>query len=276
MAILEHNICAICGKKADYNTIKHRNDFLHDKIAFHSSCIKKQFELDGYNPVNVLRILNIPFINHLWETVEESGNYETKDGMITEYIRIIGPRRMYKHFMDSEFEEINAVGEFQPTQEMVKRWGPKLDDISYLTLEETYNQLVKLKEPTTKSEESRYIQNAWLNKRLKDALMSGTSSDIKNMQAAYESDLKAIGLDSASVSGRDNKKSLGQRIAEWETEGPTPKLGDEFKDVDKIGRYLEKFFRKPVARNFNKLDAKEERDIDNYDSSIVPGSDDDG
>lgn len=264
--------CALCGKRAAYNAVKHRNNF-DDHVSFHSSCIKNKFKEDAYNPVDCLRMLNIPYVHKLWETVEESANFDKKENLITEYIRVIGPRTAYKTFMDSEFDGSDVSGKFEPTQLMVQRWGPKLLDDEYIMLEETYNQLVKLKEPTTKSEESRYIQNAWLNKRMKEALVSGTPQDIKNMQQAYESDLKAIGLDSASVSGRDQDLSLGQRIQSWELEGPTPEMSKEFKDVDKIMKYIEKYFRKPLARNFNKLDANEISEINKYDDDIIPGGD---
>ena len=43
-------------------------------------------------------------------------------------------------------------------------------------------------------------------------------------------------------------QTLGTLIAKWETERPLPEIDPELEDVDKIGRYIDVFFRGHMAK----------------------------
>lgn len=267
--------CILCAKPGKYKTLAHRNSsMMSSQFSFHSECIKRQAERESYNPINVLRLLNIPYVHSVWVTVEEDESIEPYD-YITRYIKVIGPRRGYKDFSDSEYGTFEEGDKYHVSNEMISRWGLNLSDNDYIELEAYYQNLCELKQVHSKLEEDRYIANAWLSKRKNDALMSGSPADIKNMIQAYESDLKNIGLDTATVQGGDGKKTLGERIAQWEREGPTPEISEEFRDVDNIFVYFKRFFLYPLLRNFGKTDAKMDSYINDIDNMIHPGGDND-
>lgn len=239
-------------------------------FAFHSECVKRQVQRDNFNPIDTLRLLNIPYVNPIWQSIIEDVTVDPYD-YISRYIKAIGPRRAYVDFQDSEFGTVEEGDKFNITSEMRSRWGLGLSDNEYIELETSYQNLCELKEPTNKLDRDRYIANAWINRRKNEALQSGSPADIKNMMKAYEDDLKNIGLDSAAVQGTESKKTLSQRIAEWEQEAPIPEISDEFNDIDNIEAYFKQFFLFPMLENMGKADTKMRSYMNKVRKSIIPG-----
>ena len=65
-------------------------------------------------------------------------------------------------------------------------------------------------------------------------------------------------LGSANLKPNQNRKdtlsdaqTFGQLIAKWEDEKPIPECEEEFKDIDKIGLYLDVFFKGHLAKMLN-------------------------
>ena len=261
--------CVMCGKSAKAKTSKHRNPYMDSHFAFHIECIQDRTVLDK-SPVDILRMMNVPYVSEHWHYCleAEQGDYRKA---VSKYLQMMGPRTQYPDFMASEFDETRTK-EFEVTEEMIKKWGPDLMSDEYPELESSYKELVDMQEPRTQLEKSNYIDNAFLKKRSRQALATGSATDIKHMQAAYQASLKELGLDTAAINEKTSKLSLGERTKEWETEKPVPTISPEFEDVDNIMKYFKAFFVTPVLQNLGKATESAVNALGNFSRGDIPGA----
>lgn len=250
--------CILCGEqRTPYQLSKHRNAMMNSKFGFCKECQKTVVDENDIDSVfELLRMMNIPFVSHVWETAVEN------DGQtFGNYLKLIATKKQYENFADSVYENDEHFNEkeeinFEVTNEIIARWGAR-ENSEYLELEKAYENLVRIKEPTSFLDQRRYIQNVQISKALSDSLRDGSkASDISALRKAYTDDLKDLGLDVVSAQ-KDEKRSLGQRIAEWEREEPIPSLGKEFEDVDNITGYIRKWFLTPMKRVFGRATEEE-------------------
>lgn len=262
-------ICVLCGKSAKQKTFIHRNEDIAPQMQFHSECIKTKMENDG-SPIDVLRLLNIPFRTEYWEQQSQKYNNNMRE-TFSAYIRIMGPKHQFPDFRSSNFE--SEDNEFFVTDKTLAKWGTGLETDDYKMLETSYENLVALKPPANALEEEKYIAAVLLQKRAKDSYIdpSVAGSALKAIQQASEDALKGIGLDSKALNNTNSDKWLGERIRDWEKEEPLPEMGLEFHDVDKIGRFLRKYVLTPLARNFGKASDKDIQDMNIFSKDDIPG-----
>ena len=104
----DEKICILCGRSAKAKTIRHRNSEYTDSVQFHSQCIKEKVERDG-SPKDALRMLNIPYVDSLWNRIAEDGDHFE---VITRYIKSIAPKSQYRTFFDSEFDPQDDIIDF--------------------------------------------------------------------------------------------------------------------------------------------------------------------
>lgn len=261
--------CVMCGRSAKSKTNKHRNEYMDFHFAFHIECIQDRTAVDK-SPIEVLRMMNIPYVSEHWNYCleAEQGDYRKA---VSKYLQMMGPRTQYPDFMSSEFDEVEKE-EFEVTDEMVRKWGPDLMPDEYQELELSYQELVNIQEPRTQLEKSNYIDNAFLKKRSREAFSTGSAQDIKNIQSAYQTSLKELGLDTAAINDRTATLSLGERIKEWEQEAPVPKISPEFLDIDNIMKYFHAFFVTPVLQNFGKASEDSINELGNFNRENIPGA----
>lgn len=258
-------ICIICGEeKSGYQLIKHRNEEMNEHFGFCKDCVKNLVEADETgDPVEVMRMLNIPFLQDVWKTAVE----KEENNPIGKYLQLIAPKKQYRDFKDSDFK--NTEGHITVTSEVISRWGSGLSDEEYEELENGLLDLRRIKEPATTLEEKRYIDNVRLNNRLKNEIEGGKAQDIRALRTTYAQDLKELGLDIETVS-KEGTETLGMRIREWEKSEPIPEMEDEFKDVDKIGKYINKYFTIPMKRVFNQATEEEIASLYDVDETLDP------
>lgn len=243
--------CMICGEmKPKYHFSKHRNDVVDDGFGFCKDCLKREVNDEDMNSVfDMLRLMNVPFVSSVWENAVE----QKESNIFSKYLQLIATQKRYQDFSDSIYEDEiaipeNAPASFEVTDDVIVRWGSKDDEREYIQLEKAYETLIKIKEPATYLETQRYVQNVKLGKALNEALESG-SKDISSLRKAYADDLKELGLDTISAQ-KDDNRSIGMRIAEWETHEPLPEISKEFDDVDGLSQYIRKWFQIPMKRIF--------------------------
>ncbi|MBS4462312.1 hypothetical protein JXA27_07035 [Aerococcaceae bacterium zg-B36] len=220
---------------------------------------------DG-TPIDILRMLNIPFIESIW--VDMVRNDEIEYAHLSSYLKIIAPKKQYESFHDSEvFIQNKKV--FTVNEKIVERWGKGFSADEYETLEIDLDNLKRIKVPDTKHEEQMYIENVLLKKRYRTALADGTPNEIKGLKEAYTKDLKDLGLD---ISSTDLKgaEALGERIRYWENNDPLPEIDSQFEDVDNIEKYINKFFLIPMKRMFDKATAKDIEHLYTNEEDIIP------
>lgn len=260
--------CVLCGESAKIKNIRHRNEDMPDYFQFHSECLKEKFINDDYNPIDTLRMMNIPYVHEVWVSAVENTekNDLERQEAITKYLKMIGPKKQYKDFMDSVFEpEEDSV-----TAELESRWGAGLTPEEYRVFENSYQNLVHLQPPKNLQDVNSYTITVRMEHLLKEALRNGDHKEIKDLQMSYDKQLKSIGLDSISLKDSSMEKSLGEKIQEWEQNGPLPEIEEDFKDIDNIKKYFDTFFLYPLLRNFDKYNEKMEKLLDNFSKTDLP------
>ena len=251
--------CLICGKaKGARNFYKHRNETLASNVGFCKACVNEIDLSDIELAKDIMRLMNIPFVQEVWESQIANG-----DTSLGTYSRTIGPKKEYVTFFDSIFEKgtehelsNDEVDNFRITPQLMKRWGMGLDKEEYWALQASYDSFVNIRKPSTLYEEKQYVQAAKLERLVDKALEEGVTKDIKDLQVTYGKKIKDLSLDIDT--SNDEMKRLGERIQTWEREEPIPEIGEEFNDVDGIGKYFNKFVLIPLKRVFGQESIEEE------------------
>lgn len=250
--------CLICGEeKTDRYMAKHRNENINENYGFCKDCTTKYTEDNDIDKsIDMLRMMNIPFVGYVWENAIEKGD----DAVFSKYLQLIATQKKYQDFNDSDFDSEEVVDGSQSTpieitDKIIAKWGIDYTQEQYVELELMYNSLLKIKEPATMFEERRYTQNVKLGRAVDRALEDGDVKSVPQLRKAYADDLKDLGLD-VKQSSEENERTLGMRIADWEKHSPIPDKS-EFDDADGIKDYIHKWFLIPMKRVFGRASEEE-------------------
>lgn len=266
-ANLKLQTCIICGvKKKEYEVNSHRNESLAEEFCFCKDCVNTLSKSDE-GMVQVMRMMNIPFVNAIWESCKK----DSPVNPLGTYLKTIPMKKMYKDFVDSEFDKEVKTSNIVITDEVISRWGngSEWDEEKYLDYEMALDDLKRIKMPMTALEEKRYIENVRLGKRLQQEIEGGKAGDIKALKLTYSQDLKELGLDLESASKEDSR-TLGTRIRDWERNEPLPTISIEFEDVDRVKKYIDKYFVIPMKRVFNLASDDEIQSLYDIDPTLDP------
>lgn len=250
--------CLICGKtKSTRNFLKHRNEKLADNVGFCKVCINAIDLTDFDSARDIMRLMNIPFVNEIWESQIANG-----DTSLGTYSRTLGPKKEYVSFFDSDFgsSDVSLSGEgevdLKITPELMKRWGAGLSKEEYWALQSAYESFINIRKPATLFEEKQFVQTAKLEVMVDKCLDEGNTKEVKALQETYAKKIKDLSLDIDTSD--DEMKRLGERIQAWERNEPVPDIGEEFDDVDGIEKYFNKFVLIPLKRVFGQATVEEE------------------
>lgn len=120
------------------------------------------------------------------------------------------------------------------------------DDYKYLKRE--YDDWTARHECNTKVQEEVFKRIAFKQLEILKATRRG--EDTKNLDATFQSLLETGKLQPKQNTGSataDNQ-TFGTLIDKWENERPLPEIDEELKDVDKIGYYIDVFFRGHLSK----------------------------
>lgn len=140
---------------------------------------------------------------------------------------------------DDKSEEIEAA---------IKLFGNGFENDDYLFLYNEYSDWTARHECNTKAQEEVFKQICLTQLGLTKAARSG--NDTKDLAVQYQKWLDTGKLQPKQSSGdttADNQ-TFGTLIDKWENTRPLPEIDEELKDVDKIGLYLDVFFRGHLAK----------------------------
>ena len=130
----------------------------------------------------------------------------------------------------------------------IKLFGNGFENDDYLFLYNEYCDWTARHECNTKAQEEVFKQICLTQLGLTKAARSG--SDTKDLAVQYQKWLDTGKLQPKQSSGdttADNQ-TFGTLIDKWENTRPLPEIDEELKDVDKIGLYLDTFFRGHLAK----------------------------
>ena len=209
----------------------------------------------------VLQMMNLPFIDSLYNsaltsTQNEVGEKNRKTAF-QHMITILKSLPQYKNltWADSEFElgYTTDEEEVKLNQKTIKaakkRFGAgSYTNEQYMFLENEYQDWVHRYSCENKSQELLFQRICCKELEINEAQRSG--KDTKELDKTLQDLLGSANLKPSQNNSNvlTESKTFGQLIEKWENEKPIPEPEEEFKDVDKIGLYIDVFFKGHLSK----------------------------
>lgn len=245
----------------------------------------------GYNPKTkktnetedsfkkALQIANLPFLrkeyNSSVATVSDTTNGAQRISSFQQYMGLIQSLPQYKdmRWEDGELEagEVEEEKEIKLSKDKkkaaIKRFGSGYTDRAYIFLLDQYDEWTARYTMESKAQEDLLVEICKVKLKLHDADING--EDTKDLIKSYQDLMASLNVrpDKKDVKGIADAKSLGQMIEMWEEHDPIPEPSEEFKDVDRIGWYIDVFFKGHLSKMMglkNAFSAMYERFMDKW------------
>lgn len=261
------------------------NDF-HNQESFYSDkryasglfpdCKKKLlYEATDYDPktktfsdnkkktIEVFRKLDLPFIESVYSsaltTTQAEVGEKNRQTAYQHMLTIIKSLPQYKgqHFENSEFgadyeteDEVNENSRLLKSAK--KRFGKDYPIQDLIALETEYQDWVKRYPCENKAQETLYKNLCFVQLNIEKAQKSG--KDTKDLLKTQQDIMASLQIkpSQSNANALTEAKTFGQLIEKWEDEWdggkPIPEVDPDFADVDKIGLYIDVFFRGHLAK----------------------------
>lgn len=276
-------LCLKCGEKVDVkNLYTSKSPFYtaYMKIPFCKDCLDdmyqeyyKQYKGEGYtNPERkaierVCMITDIYYKDSIFESAQKSYEKAPEVPLIMYYIRITRLVAYQKKTYDDTIREkydkskdneaiISIYNDDDKELDNRVREGQKLfgsgfEREDYIFLYNEYADWTSRHECDTKSKEELIKQICFVQLDLFKANRAG--KDTKDLNRTLTTLMDAAKLQPKQNSGDTTaqNQTLGTLIDKWENTRPIPEIDEELKDVDKIGLYIDVFFRGHLAKMLN-------------------------
>lgn len=133
-------------------------------------------------------------------------------------------------------------------QKIMDFWGNGFTEEDYKFLQKEYEDWVTRHECQTKAQEEIFKRICFKQLEILKATRRG--DDTKNLDATFQNLLDTAKLQPKQNSGEtvSDAQTFGTLIDKWENTRPLPEIDEELKDVDKIGLYLDVFFKGHLAK----------------------------
>lgn len=130
-------------------------------------------------------------------------------------------------------------------------FGKGFEEEDYLFLYDQYTDWTMRHECKTKAQEEVFKQICFTQLELLKATRA--RADTKDLTATFQKLLETAKLQPKQNSGDavSDAQTFGTLIDKWENTRPLPEVDEELKDVDKIGLYIDVFFRGHLAKMLN-------------------------
>ena len=260
-------LCPSCGNwlKTETSFYLDRN-YATDRFPICKRCIMKMVEQrnndrDEPNETKesvqrVLQMMNRVYDNNFYEECIKGATDGVKErnrsSPFATYITAISslPNWKGKTWKDSDFgDSLDSLDqqEVKLNQKTLKnakkRFGSGYSNEEYIMLENEYSDWVTRYECSTKAQEEVF-ENLSIIKVLKQrALMRGESTRDLDKQQQDWLDTGKLKPKQNSLDTMSDAQVFGTLIQKWEETRPLPEIDPELQDVDKIGLYIDAFFR---------------------------------
>lgn len=271
--------CFFCGKEyVDTNYYKSNSKFYGNigKVPYCKQCIEKfyQYYFDKYTNEgcltperNAVKRLCAAFDIYYKEdaynaAIDSAKKREMNITPMGAYMKMIQLSQYKGKSYDntvSDEEKNNFSSSFTTDvsssrnvdEATMKFFGIGFSDDDYEFLKEQYDDWVARHECKTKAQEEVFKRICFKQLEILKATRRG--EDTKNLDATFQNYLDTAKLQPKQNSGdttADNQ-TFGTLIDKWENERPLPEIDEELKDVDKIGYYIDTFFRGHTCKMLN-------------------------
>lgn len=130
----------------------------------------------------------------------------------------------------------------------IKFFGTGFSDDDYQYLQDQYTDWTTRCECKTKAQEEVFKRICFIQLKILQATREG--KDTKDLDRTLQEYMDTGGIKPKqnSADTLSDAQTFGTLLAKWENEKPLPEIDDELKDVDKIGVYIDVFFRGHLAK----------------------------
>ena len=130
----------------------------------------------------------------------------------------------------------------------VNFFGTGFTDDDYIYLQEQYTDWTTRCECKTKTQEEVFKRICFKQLEILKATRDGR--DTKDLDKTLQDDMDTAGIKPKqnNADALSEAQTFGTLLAKWETEKPLPEIDKELEDVDKIGLYIDVFFRGHLAK----------------------------
>lgn len=265
-------ICPVCGEPVSRET-----NFYTDKryaIGVYPECKKcilaeveqRKNKNDKPNETKesvqrMLQKLDLPYIDSLYESlcadVANEINEKNKRSPFLAYLPPIKSLPQYKNltWKDSEFGDDYIDGDEEEVNEnsrilksAKKRFGNGFSNSELVFLENEYQDWTRRYQCENKAQELLFKRVCFKELDIDKAQKAGR--DTKELDKTLQELLGSLNLKPSQNNSNalTEAKTFGQLIEKWENEKPIPEPEEEFKDVDKIGLYIDVFFKGHLSK----------------------------
>lgn len=274
-------VCSYCGKEYVESNYYNSNSVFYaniGRIPYCKQCIEKfyLYYVDKYIEENCLypekkaiRRLCMAFDIYYREDVFNSSLNKIKEGDINispmgQYMKVIQlfqynrNKETYENTITKEEEKefianipIEDSDDFKADEKTIEFFGSGFTDSDYKFLKREYEDWTARHECKTKTQEEIFKDICFNRLQNLKALQKG--EETKDITAAFQKMLDSGKLQPKQNSGdttADNQ-TFGTLIDKWENTRPLPDIDEELKDVDKIGYYVDTFFKGHTCKMLN-------------------------
>lgn len=201
-----------------------------------------------------LREMNLPFLRDLYRqsvsAVEDTSNSKTIGTVFQQYISMIQSLPQYKGLSWDDSDDYDELSEAIDSvdEDVIKRFGPGLPPKDYKFLDSEYKDWTTRYEAPNKVEEELFKRICFKQLEIHNATLAGR--DTKDLDRSLVELLGTMNLkpNQNNANVLSEGRTFGQLIEKWENEKPIPEISEEFRDVDKVGQYIDVFFKGHLSK----------------------------
>lgn len=277
----EKTPCFYCGKAyVDTNYYSSNSVFFGNtgKIPYCKQCIERLYQhysrkyaQEGYSypERKAVKRLCMAFDIYYKEDVFNSAlrNYKDNDvstSPMSQYMRVIQlwqynkNKETYENTLEKENQHeldggpiVKESTDFEPDEDTINFFGRGFNNEDYEFLKREYEDWTARHECKTKAQEEVFKDICFNRLQNLKALRKG--EETKDITAAFQKLLDSGKLQPKQNAGdttADNQ-TFGTLIDKWENTRPLPEIDEELKDVDKIGYYIDTFYKGHTCKMLN-------------------------
>ena len=270
--------CFYCGKEyVDTNYYKSNSVFYSNigRIPYCKQCIEKFYQQFYEKYTNegcltpekkavqrVCMIFDIYYKEDIFNSaIDDAKRRKMNISAMGAYMKMIQlqqynrNKEIYENTITQAVQENFAMasiadisGETTVDQKTINFFGTGFTDEDYKFLQREYDDWTARHECKTKTQEEIFKDICFNRLQNLKALRRG--EDTKDIAASFQKMLDAGKLQPKQNAGdatADNQ-TFGTLIDRWENERPLPEIDEELRDVDKIGIYIDTFFKGHLAK----------------------------
>jgi hypothetical protein len=266
-------VCFYCGKEyVDTNYYNSNSEFYSNigKIPYCKQCIEKFYQqyYEKYTNEGCLSpekkaiqrlcmVFDIYYkedvFNSAMNKIKESNTNISPMGQYMKTIQLQQYNRnkeTYENTITQAEQENFAMSSIadmsdnnQVDETTIEFFGRGFTDDDYKYLKREYDDWTARHECNTKAQEEVFKRICF--KQLEILKATRKNEDTKNLDATFQNLLDTAKLQPKQNSGdaTAENQTLGTLIDKWENERPLPEIDEELRDVDKIGLYIDTFFK---------------------------------